>query len=66
MVNLLLVNEVCSHDDQMMTLTYFMTVNFVNWLLHGKSENNGFVGNYCGLRPETWQMQTAYEVDKGV
>ena len=31
----------------------------------GKSENNGYIfGNYCSLRPETWQMQTANEVNK--
>ena len=27
------------------------------------SEITGF-GNYCSLRPETWQMQTTYEVNK--
>ena len=29
------------------------------------SEITGF-GNYCSLRPETLQMQTTYEVNKGV
>ena len=29
------------------------------------SEVTGF-GNYCILRPETLQMQTTYEVNKGV
>ena len=29
------------------------------------SEITGF-GNYCSLRPETLQMQTIYEVSKGV
>ena len=29
------------------------------------SEVTGF-GNYCSLRPETWQMQTPYEVNKGM
>ena len=29
------------------------------------SEITGF-GNYCSLRPETLQMQTNYEVNKGV
>ena len=29
------------------------------------SEIIGF-GNYCSLRPETLQMQTTYEVNKGV
>ena len=24
------------------------------------------IGNYCSLRPETLQMQTTYEVNKGV
>ena len=28
------------------------------------SEITGF-GNYCSLRPETLQMQTTYEVNKG-
>ena len=29
------------------------------------SEITGF-GNYCSLRPETLQIQTTYEVNKGV
>ena len=29
------------------------------------SEITGF-GNYCSLSPETWQIQTTYEVNKGV
>ena len=29
------------------------------------SEITGF-GNYCSLRPETLQMETTYEVNKGV
>ena len=28
----------------------------------GKSENNGYFGNYCSLRPESWQKQTTNEV----
>ena len=31
-----------------------------------KREDNGYFENYCSLRPETWQMETTYEVNKGV
>ena len=31
-----------------------------------KGKNNGYFGNYCSLRPETWQMQKTNEVNKGV
>ena len=41
---------VCSDDDPRVTMT--------------KSENklnNGYFGNYCSLRPESWQKQTTNE-----
>ena len=37
-----------------------------NGFYMGNSENNGFFGNYCCLRSETWQIHTTNEVYKGV
>ena len=64
-------NLVCIHstgdfspslfDDPGMTLTYFTARSILE-----KSENSGCFGNYCSLRPETWQMQTTCEAIRGV
>ena len=45
---------------------FYGKVNFGNWLFHGKNVKMKCFGNYCSLRPETWQMQTTYEVSKGI
>ena len=45
---------------------FYSKVNFGNFGFYlGKSETNGFFLNCCSLRPETWQMQTTNEVNKG-
>ena len=53
----------CANDDPRMTLTYFSARSILEM---GKSENYGFFENYCSLRPEKWQMQTANGVDEGM
>ena len=46
---------------------FYDKVNFGNIGFYiEKGENNGYFGNYCSLRPESWQMQTTNEVNKGV
>ena len=58
---------VCYNDDPSMTLTYFMSRSILETGFYmEKGENNGYFGNYCSLRPETWQMQNTNEVIKGV
>ena len=53
-------------NDQRMTLTYFTVRSFLETDFYmEKGESKDFL-NYCSLRPETGQMQTTYEVKKGV
>ena len=40
-----------------MTLTYFSAKSILETGFYmGKSETTGLFGNYCSLRPETWQL----------
>ena len=56
---------VCSNDGPRMTLTNFMArlprSVLETGLYMGKSESNGYFGNYYSLRPESWQKQTSNE-----
>ena len=49
-------------------MTYFTTMSILETLAFtwGKSETNGYFGNFCSLIHETWQMQTTNEVNKGM
>ena len=58
----------CTNDDPTMTLTYFTARSILEtgFMIWEKSESNECFGNYCSLRPETWQIQTTNEVSKGM
>ena len=48
-------------------MTYFTARSILETgFFMGKNVKMKCYGNYCGLRPETWQMQTTYEVSKGI